>query len=313
MLLKKNYFIFLCFMMLFLGLSLGLNNLTSMKMWMSMEMTLLSFVPCFIMNKSIIESYSSLKYFIFQCLGSSMFLLGMLEYFNIEVLIFGLMIKLGFFPMQFWVVSVCKGLNWMTFFILMTFQKILPLFFLLLFLPNIFILLFIFLLLNSMMGNIMSINQYELRSLMVFSSLNHMSWMFFCKMLSWMFFYIYFFLYSVMLLMLCIFFFLKNIYFFNQLFYINMYTYMLMFIMIIFLSFLGFPPFLGFFLKLISISSMNFAFFFIMMVLLLNLLISFSYVRVFFFFFNYNYNSILKIKILKKHFFFLLYMVFFIM
>nr|QTF76074.1 NADH dehydrogenase subunit 2 [Gynaikothrips uzeli] len=166
---KKNYFLNLCLFMMMLGVCMGMNSNAWLMMWLSMEITLMFFLPLLMLNKSMSESFSCLKYFIFQCLGSIFFILGSFDLFFFNT--FGLILKLGVFPNHFWMLSVSKGLNWFNFFLFMSVQKILPLLFICFSLKFIFFNFIILLFFNSLVGNLGSINQ------MMFSSiLNYLNW-----------------------------------------------------------------------------------------------------------------------------------------
>nr|YP_010471450.1 NADH dehydrogenase subunit 2 [Acaciothrips ebneri]UVG40781.1 NADH dehydrogenase subunit 2 [Acaciothrips ebneri] len=311
---KKKYFLNLSFLMMLLGILLGLNSVSWLMMWLSMEITLMFFIPQMMLKKSVIESFSCLKYFIFQCLGSTFFILGGL---NLSILMtFGLFMKLGMFPNHFWVLSISKSLNWMNFLLFMTVQKILPLMFLIFslkFMLSFFILIF----LNSLIGNLSSMNQTDLRLLMSFSSMNHMSWMIISTMFNMYFFYIYMTLYILLMILLFIFFEKMKIFYLFQLFYLKnfkmKYNYLMMFT--IFFSFMGFPPFLGFLIKLISITSLcNFFFLLLLFFLMMqNLFISFSYIRTLIFMFLNVSRSTKWNKYNLKGYFNLFYFIFFMM
>nr|YP_010181257.1 NADH dehydrogenase subunit 2 [Bactrothrips quadrituberculatus]QVD42814.1 NADH dehydrogenase subunit 2 [Bactrothrips quadrituberculatus] len=309
---QSNYFLILCKYMMILGILFGLNSYSWFSMWMSMEIMLMSFIPCLIMKKSVSESYSTLKYFIFQCLGSSFFILGMMEFFLFEFMILGLFIKLGFFPNHFWVISISKHMNWFNFFLLMTIQKILPLWFLVNFFYKKMFFFFILILLNSIVGNLGSLNQMDLRVLLVFSSMNHMTWMLFTSLMNMLYFYFYLISYILMMMLLCFFFFNNNIFYLYQLFYLAdlMLKYKVSFLSLIFLSFLGFPPLLGFFLKFVSIMSFNYIFLsiWIFIMLMMNLFLSFSYLRVFLFLYMKFFRSVLYFNSLSFNFFSLIFL-----
>nr|YP_010026627.1 NADH dehydrogenase subunit 2 [Gynaikothrips ficorum]QOQ85875.1 NADH dehydrogenase subunit 2 [Gynaikothrips ficorum] len=302
---KKNYFLNLCLFFMMFGVYLGLNSTSWIMMWLSMEITMMFFVPYLMLNKSMMESFSCLKYFIFQCLGSIFFILGSFDFFILNS--FGLMLKLGLFPNHFWMLSVSKSLNWYNFFLIMTVQKILPLMFLFIslkFILKIFMFLFF---INSFIGNLGSMNQMDLRMLMVFSSMNHISWMILSSIFNMIYFYIYFFFYSLLMVFLYLLFNKSNIFYMYQIFYMKslMMKYNHFIIFMMFFSFMGFPPLLGFFMKMMSLISMSmiFYFFIIFFMIIHNLIISFSYMRLMIFFFMNVSRSLKMTKFnMKKYF-----------
>nr|YP_009157860.1 NADH dehydrogenase subunit 2 [Haplothrips aculeatus]AKE35840.1 NADH dehydrogenase subunit 2 [Haplothrips aculeatus] len=315
-LLKKNYFLYLSNFFMILGVLLGLNSMNWLMMWVSMEITLMFFIPSLILNKSMLESFSSLKYFIFQCLGSIFFILGSMDFFYFNT--FGLLLKLSIFPNHFWMFMVCKGLNWKNFFFIMTVQKTLPLFFIIISF-NYTLMTFVFLLfLNSFLGNLGSLNQMDIRFLMIFSSMSHMTWMIMSSMLNMFYFIYYFFLYISLNFYLFKIFNKINIYYLYQVFLMKNYNLniFILLMFIVFFSFMGFPPLMGFFMKLITLLSLFLVFINLFMFLLLmqNLIITYSYMRmVIFFFFNLTRTSKFNKFYFNKYFFFYMFFFFFFM
>nr|WIL06635.1 NADH dehydrogenase subunit 2 [Megathrips lativentris] len=311
---KDNFFLNMCQYMLIMFMLVGVNTITWLAMWMAMETMLISFIPLLIKGKFICDSYSALKYFIFQCLGSTFFILGCLDFFFFEFLILGLLMKLGFFPHHFWVIAICKHLNWSNFFLLLSIQKILPMYFLVSFFHQFMSSFFFLLFLNSFVGNLGSFNQMDLRLLLVFSSMNHMTWMLMISLMNMIYFYIYLISYILMMMLLCYYFIYSNIFYLYQLFYMTemMIKFKTMLLSFLLFSFLGFPPFLGFFLKFMSILSFNYIYlsFWVFTLLMMNLFLSFSYLRVFFYLFTNFFRSILSFNSYKVTSFSLVYVVF---
>nr|YP_010959085.1 NADH dehydrogenase subunit 2 [Pseudophilothrips ichini]WND64428.1 NADH dehydrogenase subunit 2 [Pseudophilothrips ichini] len=312
---KKKYFLNLSFFLMLLGVLMGLNSVSWLMMWLSMEITLMFFIPQMMLKKSMIESFSCLKYFIFQCLGSIFFILGSLNFFIFNI--FGLFLKLGLFPSHFWMLSVSKSLNWVNFMFLMTIQKILPLMFLIFNMKITMFFFFILIFFNSLVGNLGSLNQMDLRLLMTFSSMNHMTWMIISTMFNMYFFYMYFMFYFVLMYFMFLFFNKMKIFFLFQIFYLKNFKlkFNYLFVFMLFFSFMGFPPFMGFLLKLISMMSLsNFYFFLFMFFMLMqNLFISFSYIRVMIYLFLNISRSMKMNKFNLKKYFNLIYFIVFLM
>lgn len=118
---------------------------------------------------------SCLKYFFIQRLGSA--LLIRIFYFNYYitggVAFLILSFKIGAGPFFYWFPSVCSGINWISCFILIIFQKILPLMLIILFIHWIVWWVIIIRLAIGILG---SFNQRNIKQLMAYSSIHHLGW-----------------------------------------------------------------------------------------------------------------------------------------
>ena len=209
---------------------------------------------------------SSLNYFLIQSFSSSVFIfsfcfnilfsiIDILFFFNIFIFIMvsSLIIKLGIAPFHFWFPNVSSNISWEINLILITWQKITPIFIIILIGLEIDLLIILLIIISSFVGSIGIINEFSLRKLISYSSINHLSWLVRCIVLNYNIWLLYFLIYSF--LNFCIIYFIKNfqIYYLSQLYSkFRFISYKLFFIFPI-LSIGGLPPFLGFLPKLILI------------------------------------------------------------
>nr|WOR80628.1 NADH dehydrogenase subunit 2 [Curtos sp.] len=235
-------------------------------MWIGLEMNLLSIIPI-IINKNILSSESSVKYFITQALASTFILMSIImlmwktnfpsnmifNYPFIMIMNSSLLLKMGMAPFHFWFPEVLEGMNWFNCTIMLTWQKIAPM---MLMMYNSKSTLFysIIIILGMIISVSMSFNQVSLRKLMAFSSINHMGWMMASMLLEKMIWLIYFIVYT--LITIAVTFTIKNIFFINQLFMINESNQTKFMFIMNFLSLSGIPPFLGFLPKWLTIQMM---------------------------------------------------------
>nr|UPL65507.1 NADH dehydrogenase subunit 2 [Metacanthus pulchellus] len=256
-------FLFLISMMMSTFLVISSNNWISM--WMGMEMNLMSFIPYMMTMKNKKSSKAIMMYFMTQSIGSMLFLFGILmnSFITISYLMMkeivmmlimvGILMKMGVAPFHFWMVEMVQHMSWMSILILMSLQKIAPMYILsnMLYMNNMLIMIII---LSSMVGAIGGINITNLQKIMAYSSINHMSWMILMMMNKgqWM---MYLLIYSIIMTSACYFF---NNFKANYLNQLNMITLSMMnkyTLSSIFLSMGGLPPFLGFILKWMVIES----------------------------------------------------------
>nr|YP_009019487.1 NADH dehydrogenase subunit 2 [Amphiascoides atopus]AHB52770.1 NADH dehydrogenase subunit 2 [Amphiascoides atopus] len=122
------------FCMVFWGLSVitGLSVNSGVIMWACMELNLLCFVFLLLVIND--DCYSAVKYFLIQALGSILFLLSLMLEMTISyslfiiILLLAILLKLAMAPFQFWLVNLVKDINWLSFFFISVFQKLLPLY-----------------------------------------------------------------------------------------------------------------------------------------------------------------------------------------
>nr|YP_010538733.1 NADH dehydrogenase subunit 2 [Pteroptyx tener]QTC08241.1 NADH dehydrogenase subunit 2 [Pteroptyx tener]QTC08280.1 NADH dehydrogenase subunit 2 [Pteroptyx tener]UYE92344.1 NADH dehydrogenase subunit 2 [Pteroptyx tener] len=271
---------------------ISISAYTWLGMWIGLEINLLSIIPI-IMNKNILSSESSIKYFITQALASTMIMMSIImmmwkmnftsAIFNSEIMLImnsGLLLKMGMAPLHFWFPEVLEGLNWNNCMIMLTWQKIAPM---VLYMYNTEMNMFNYMIIISGMiiSSLMSFNQISMRKLMAFSSINHMGWMMAAMMTEKTIWILYFLIYAMITINISLT--MKNMYYLNQLFMLmnESFSTKIMF-MLNFLSLSGIPPFLGFLPKWLVIQTMielNMMFLSIIMILF-TLIMIFVYMRI---------------------------------
>nr|UEP15812.1 NADH dehydrogenase subunit 2 [Drepana pallida] len=280
--------------------------------WIGLEINLLSFIPLINSSYNIMTSEASLKYFLTQAIASINFLfsimLKMILMKNFEISNFisiminsSMLMKMGSAPFHFWFPNIIEGLSWFNNFILMTWQKISPLILLSYYLnKNFLIIMIIF---NIIIGAINGINQTSMRKLMAYSSINNLGWMITSMMISENLCLFYIFMYSFMVMIMCMLFYFTNLFFINQLFFMNMNYMIKMNLLINFLSLGGLPPFIGFFPKWIIINFLmaNQLYLLSSLFIFMSLVMLFFYIRILYSSFMFNYMKLKWFKINIKN------------
>nr|YP_009261610.1 NADH dehydrogenase subunit 2 [Tyspanodes striata]AKJ25910.1 NADH dehydrogenase subunit 2 [Tyspanodes striata] len=280
--------------------------------WIGLKINLLSFIPLINYSNNILSSKASLKYFLVQSIASInllfciIFMMIFLKNFKMNNLLSiminsSLLMKMGSAPFHFWFPNIIEGLSWLNNFILMTWQKITPIILLSYYFNKNFLIIII--IMNAIIGAIGGLNQTSLRKLMAFSSINNLSWMISSIMISenlWMF---YFFMYSLMILIMCLLFYMMNMFFINQLFFFNINYMIKLSLLINFLSLGGMPPFIGFFPKWIIMNFLilNNFFFLTFILIMMSLIMLFFYIRIMYSSFMFNYLKLKWMKIFIKN------------
>nr|YP_010389920.1 NADH dehydrogenase subunit 2 [Ahlbergia ferrea]UPU96024.1 NADH dehydrogenase subunit 2 [Ahlbergia ferrea] len=295
---NKMFFIFI----LFFSTLISISSNSWLGCWIGLEINLLSFIPLISKTNNLLNSETSLKYFLTQSIASINFLISIMLLLifmkNFEInFIFStlinssLLMKMGSVPFHFWFPNIMEGLSWLNCFILMTWQKISPMIILSYYMNNDFIM--FILLMNVIIGAIGGFNQLSLRKLLAFSSINNLGWLLLSLLISENLWLMYMFMYSFLISIMCLLFYMLNIFYLNQLYNYNMNFIMKISILINFMSLGGLPPFIGFFPKWIIINFlMNFNLFIICFIfIMMSLIMLFLYIRIIyssFMFFNFK-------------------------
>nr|AWV83159.1 NADH dehydrogenase subunit 2 [Auritibicen bihamatus] len=278
---NSSNMLFLTFMMMGILISISSNNW--LGCWMGIEINLISFLPIMIDSVSVYSSESSIKYFIIQSMGSSLFFISII-FFNLFNIIYltmlSLMIKIGCPPFHLWFPSVMEGLSWGNCFILSTFQKLVPM----ILLSYLDLNMTLFVILSSVWGAIGGLSYSSMRKIISYSSIYNLGWMLSGLMISDYLWLMYFVIYSITLMMMCYLFHVYGVNYLNQFFVLNSNFVKSILTMIIFMSMGGMPPFLGFLPKLIMIHNilMSKMVFLCMILIFSTLLVMFFYLRVVF-------------------------------
>nr|QRG01712.1 NADH dehydrogenase subunit 2 [Mesobuthus martensii] len=274
MFLSPLVILFLFFMVL--GTSLAVSASSWFMAWVGLELNLLSFLPVVFGEGGTGSNESGVKYFFVQALASLLILVGSVLPFFVEgfgslyVINFSLFVKLGAAPFHFWFVSVMEGLGWIVCLLLMTWQKLAPLFLLLG-----FEVLSVICLCSVLVGAFGGFNQVSLSKILAYSSILHVGWMLagmgISLKMGGVYYLVYFFLNVFVILLLGSLSVLKL----NQLLLKGEGEKFGVFLLMLSLG--GFPPLLGFFPKwgvILSLLSSNF---FLMVFMLFSSLVNLFY------------------------------------
>lgn len=244
--------------------------------WVGLEINIISFLILIYKRYRIIIGESCLKYFFIQRLRSSLFVrffyINRFEIGGIIPLILSL--KIGAGPFFFWFPSLCLGLDWISCYILILFQKILPLVLIFIFIHWV---LWFIIRIRLIIGVLGSFDQRNIKYLIAYSSIHHLGWILIVGMIKnvrWILYLVIYglVLYSVVILLL------KD----NVINLIYLYTSKCkMVFVIILLSIGGVPPLLGFYLKwiaLINIIDVRIIYLFILIVV--SVVMLYIYIRI---------------------------------
>nr|YP_009971721.1 NADH dehydrogenase subunit 2 [Platisus angusticollis]QNG56431.1 NADH dehydrogenase subunit 2 [Platisus angusticollis] len=253
---------------LILGTMISISSYSWFSIWMGLEINLLSLIPLLNNPKNIFPSEAAMKYFITQTLASTILLFTIILtmnkmenlFMNLNFLMIminsSLLTKMGAAPFHFWFPEVMEGLDWFNCFIILTWQKVAPMIILMYNINLMYFFMFI-ILVSSMIGGIMGLNQISLRKIFTFSSINHIGWMIASMLYNQSIWLIYFLSYTIINLNLIIIFMKNNIFYLKQLFNsMNSNKSIKFLFMLNFLSIAGIPPFLGFLPKWLTINSL---------------------------------------------------------
>nr|YP_009659077.1 NADH dehydrogenase subunit 2 [Triatoma migrans]QCQ69461.1 NADH dehydrogenase subunit 2 [Triatoma migrans] len=243
-----------------------ISSETWLGVWMGLEMNMISFIPIMYESKNTASSESCMIYFIVQSLGSVLMLISALldpffmvpptmesEPYNTMIML-SMMIKLGMPPFHFWFPEILEKMKWNKCFLLMSWQKIAPMW-IISYVMNSPILMFT-IILAVIVGAIGGLNQTSLRKVMGYSSISHMGWLIACLAYNYDYWVVYMILYAGMIWLLIMMFNQYSAYFINQMINSSPSYMEKLLITISLLSFGGLPPFIGFLPKLLVIQSM---------------------------------------------------------
>nr|QEH58954.1 NADH dehydrogenase subunit 2 [Metrocoris sp. XD-2019] len=274
---------------LILSTILVLSSENWMSTWMGLEINMMSFVPLMEKEKSLNSSESKMMYFLIQSMSSILFVFmvimepmimikeELMKNMFMIVISISMMTKMGMAPMHMWFVNIIKKMSWKTCMILMTWQKIAPMFILSNTIMNLKLISW-WSIMSVIMGAIGGINQTSIKKMMAFSSINHLGWMTMCMKFDNEMWMKYIIIYSAMLILILKTLSDKSIMYMNQI-NMNMKTQMeKMNLLIMMLSLGGLPPFIGFLPKWMVIQSMiNTKSMFIVIILMMSSMITLFY------------------------------------
>nr|YP_010509209.1 NADH dehydrogenase subunit 2 [Dermacentor albipictus]UXG58563.1 NADH dehydrogenase subunit 2 [Dermacentor albipictus]UXG58670.1 NADH dehydrogenase subunit 2 [Dermacentor albipictus] len=290
--------------MIFITILIAVSSNSWFVFWLTMEMNLMSFIP--IMNNNTIKNcYSMVIYFIIQSFSSSLFFLSSFQYylnFSLIFLIFinlALLIKLAMIPFHFWIMMIANSMNFNALFMLLSFQKMIPLFIISKFF---FSPLIIIVIISTLMSSVMALNLKQINKLLILSSISHQGWMMCLISKKINFWLVYLIVYSTIIysIISTATQYKLNYMEMNSLAKMNVNEKLLL--ISNFLSLGGMPPFIGFFVKIMTIFLLMKSYFPLIVFLIISSLINlFFYLKIltpsFFFFIKflknskYNFNS----------------------
>nr|YP_010147016.1 NADH dehydrogenase subunit 2 [Hediste diversicolor]QQP21538.1 NADH dehydrogenase subunit 2 [Hediste diversicolor] len=303
-----SFFIFMSTTIM--GTFITLSSTNWLYLWVGMELNLLSFIPLVASSQMLQETEASVKYFIIQAVGSGLMLTAGIMSTNpltnfsfssiiMTMFIISMAVKLGMAPCHQWLPHVMSSISWLMCMILATWQKISPMLLLIMLAPRETpFILFIVAMLSAIIGGVGGMNQSQLRALLAYSSIGHMSWILVTTQCSFNTFITYFSIYMLITVSLISLLMKSNSMQSKLSFSLSrMGTSMFSLIMIVMFSLGGLPPFLGFIPKWIIINTLaDMDLYTIMMVLILGSLMNLFY------YFNMTFNFILATPQSQKYF-----------
>lgn len=246
--------------------------------WLSLEINIFRFL-LIIYNKNNNRIESRIKYFFIQRLGSRLLILRFYRQRLYEDIINILIVryKIGAGPFFFWFPSVCDEISWWACFVLISFQKLIPLV-----LISIYTSLVVWLVISRriVIGLLGIINQVRIKRLLAFSSIHHIGWMLICLYIYDYFWVRYLVMYSFLIFSVVVILSKNEMTTFNLLGKVNEKN-LLVFGL---LRIGGMPPILGFFLKWWVFYYLNVInFFFIIFLIIISIAMLYFYMRIVFF------------------------------
>lgn len=225
--------------------------------WIIIELNILTFTPLICSQKSRTAIEISIKYLIPQSFASSLFILAIcitsfLPNHNILTTP-ALLIKLGRAPFHAWFPTIIQSINLSAGFILITWQKIIPLY--LIRIPQLSNapIILISIAITTLWGSIAGLNQTNIMLMLAFSSITHLAWLISATLFRIKVIFLYFTLYSLTLGTIFRLLKNKNLVSHKILIHNGLSTYHLIILRFNFLSLAGIPPFAIFSGKLLVI------------------------------------------------------------
>nr|YP_011010303.1 NADH dehydrogenase subunit 2 [Metrocoris ciliatus]WPW46918.1 NADH dehydrogenase subunit 2 [Metrocoris ciliatus] len=237
------------------------------SMWMGLEINMMSFIPMMEKNKNYLVSESKMMYFLIQSMGSILFIFMIImnplimvkeeltKIIIMNIIAMSMMMKMGMAPMHMWFINIMNKMSWNMCLILMTWQKLAPMFILSNTMNSIKTIT-LWSITSAIIGAIGGINQTSIKKMMAFSSINHLGWMTMCMKFDNEMWMKYLIIYSTIIILLIKTLSKSSINYINQM-NMNMKTQMEKTnLLIMMLSLGGLPPFIGFMPKWLVIQSM---------------------------------------------------------
>nr|YP_009913075.1 NADH dehydrogenase subunit 2 [Pleurobema oviforme]QLJ92887.1 NADH dehydrogenase subunit 2 [Pleurobema oviforme] len=177
----KSPYKFLFLFLMVASTCMVLSSSNWLTTWMGLEINMLGFIPLMYLKETTNESETAAKYLVPQALGSTIFIASAttsLYLNNLQILMpIAMCLKLGAAPFHFWFPSVMAGLPLLPAFLLLTWQKIAPIFAICSFSPTLSTKILPIAGISALWGGIGGLNQTDIRSLLTYSSIAHTGWM----------------------------------------------------------------------------------------------------------------------------------------
>nr|YP_009251037.1 NADH dehydrogenase subunit 2 [Pyrhila pisum]AMY96220.1 NADH dehydrogenase subunit 2 [Pyrhila pisum] len=278
------------FLTLTLGTILSISSTSWLCVWVGLELNLMSFIPLIAKNYNMYFSESALKYFLIQATASAIIIMAstiqlIMSLIPSLLLLLALIMKLGAAPFHFWLPQVMEGLSWSHIYIIMSLQKVAPLYLLSCLNFNIYLKYFIIFsaAASALLGALNGYNTSSLRKILAFSSINHMAWMLMSISMNEMLWITYFAFYVIISFSIIFLFDFFKTFYLNDMSNIKSTSFiMYMLIPICLFSLGGLPPFTGFFPKWLIIQMLisNNSYMILSLMLFSTLITLFFYIRI---------------------------------
>lgn len=233
-----------------------------MLFWVTLELASIIFICSMQPEDENLRKEISLVYFISQSLASSFFLVAsfgvssITKSFYLEAAQFfillaclALLFKIAIAPLHYWIIKIGKSLRWKPLLVILSWQKIIPIFILIK--TPIGAILSIIAILRILMGTLRQIKISSMKLILIFSSISHLGWIIFPINFLPIVPLIYLFLYCIIFLVILLKIQVENL----KSLYIQFSTNSSNETLLIILSLAGVPPLAGFFLKWISLKT----------------------------------------------------------
>nr|YP_010531203.1 NADH dehydrogenase subunit 2 [Blasticotoma filiceti]UXW93438.1 NADH dehydrogenase subunit 2 [Blasticotoma filiceti] len=262
----NNKFKLTFYLMLMFSTIMAMSSNSWMSMWMSLEINMMSFIPLMMNTPLNLSTNAMIKYFLTQAVSSSMLIISLMmlkmqNNYASSNLIYTLMttsllFKLSAAPLHWWLPSMINEISWINCLILLTWQKIIPMYMIntMEFKSTMITFCASF---SAMLGSISGLNQTSLKMILTYSSITHTGWMLHTMNMNKIIMSMYLLIYSLLILSVTIMCKTLNMNYLSQMFLMNNKKNMMKMMMtMMFLSMSGLPPFISFTPKIFTLMMM---------------------------------------------------------
>nr|QAU53921.1 tRNA-Trp [Haemaphysalis longicornis]UYB78067.1 NADH dehydrogenase subunit 2 [Haemaphysalis longicornis] len=268
--------------MIMLTIIISISSKSWFIFWLMMEMNMMMFIPILKENKMencnsmityfIIQSFSSIMFF----MASSMTIMNF-SMINETLINIALMIKLAMIPFHSWLMLISETLEYNSFMIILTIQKLIPLFILSQMKSKIT---FFISILSVIMSVVMIYNLKLFKKILIFSSISHLSWMIIMMYSSSNFWMSYMTIYFIMIFSIIKILKKNNINSLDNMMNVKLLNNDKISMIMLLMSLGGMPPFMGFVIKFVAITIIIKYSIITMIILILSSLVNiFIYIR----------------------------------